>query len=93
MAAANQCRAQPAVPPAKPAGGETDGDDHGREAPTHGAIVSSARREVAAPLPQFDAPIPGVESEARRFDMARLQDLLADLIACRQLIDSALKEG
>ena len=52
-----------------------------------------ARREpaITAPL-QFDsAPIPGVESEARRFDIARLEDVLADLIACRQLIDSALK--
>jgi DNA-binding transcriptional MerR regulator len=53
------------------------------------------RREPAIPSPvQFDsAPIPGVESEARRFDLARLEDVLADLIACRQLIDSALKGG
>jgi DNA-binding transcriptional MerR regulator len=55
----------------------------------------TARREPATPSPvQFDsAPIPGVESEARRFDLARLEDVLADLIACRQLIDSALKGG
>jgi DNA-binding transcriptional MerR regulator len=51
------------------------------------------RREIAPPVAVFDAPIPGVESEARRFDLARLQDVLADLIACRQLIDNALKDG
>ena len=68
---------------------EHDNDDNDEIA----VLRVTPRREVAAPLPQFDAPIPGVESEARRFDMARLQDLLADLIACRQLIDSALKEG
>jgi hypothetical protein len=53
------------------------------------------RREPAIPSPlQLDsAPIPGVEREARRFDIARLEDVLADLIACRQLIDSALKGG
>jgi DNA-binding transcriptional MerR regulator len=55
-------------------------------------IRVAARREVASPPPPFDnAAIPGVESEAHRFDIARLEDVLADLIACRQLIDSALK--
>lgn len=55
----------------------------------------TARREpaIASPMPFDSAPIPGVESEARRFDIARLEDVLADLIACRQLIDSALKGG
>ena len=41
---------QPAVSPAKPAGGETDGHHHRHDTPTHGAIVSTARREVAAPV-------------------------------------------
>jgi len=78
-----------------------DEDFEGEDEPNHdnddddeiAVLRVTPRREVVAPLPQFDAPIPGVESEARRFDMARLQDVLADLIACRQLIDSALKEG
>ena len=50
----------------------------------------TARRdpEIAPPLRFDSAPIPGVESEARRFDSA---GMLADLVACRQLIDSALK--
>jgi DNA-binding transcriptional MerR regulator len=38
-------------------------------------------------------PIPGVASAARPLDVARLQSVLQDLIACRQLLDSALKEG
>jgi DNA-binding transcriptional MerR regulator len=70
-----------------------DGDDDGDDEIT--VVRVTPRREPAIPSPlQFDsAPIPGVESEARRFDVARLEDVLADLIACRQLIDSALKGG
>jgi DNA-binding transcriptional MerR regulator len=38
-------------------------------------------------------PIPGVLVEARPLDLARLQVVLQDLIVCRQLLDSALKDG
>jgi DNA-binding transcriptional MerR regulator len=38
-------------------------------------------------------PIPGVVGDARPLDLARLQAVLQDLIACRQLLDSALKDG
>jgi DNA-binding transcriptional MerR regulator len=38
-------------------------------------------------------PIPGVDSQTRSLDVARLEAVLQDLIACRQLLDSALKEG
>jgi DNA-binding transcriptional MerR regulator len=38
-------------------------------------------------------PIPGVIAGARPLDLARLQAVLQDLIACRQLLDSALKDG
>jgi DNA-binding transcriptional MerR regulator len=38
-------------------------------------------------------PIPGVAAGARPLDTARLQRVLQDLIVCRQLLDSALKEG
>jgi DNA-binding transcriptional MerR regulator len=72
---------------------EGEEDEHEDDEDEIAVLRVTARREIAPPLPQFEAPIPGVESEARRFDVARLQDLLADLIACRQLIDSALKEG
>jgi DNA-binding transcriptional MerR regulator len=38
-------------------------------------------------------PIPGVAGAARPLDVARLQAVLQDLIACRQLLDQALKDG
>src|SRR5258706_70495 len=38
-------------------------------------------------------PIPGVAAAARPLDVARLEGVLQELIACRQLLDSALKEG
>ena len=38
-------------------------------------------------------PIPGVETLTRPVDVGRLEGVLKDLIACRQLLDSALKEG
>ena len=38
-------------------------------------------------------PIPGVVGGARPLDVARLQAVLQDLIACRQLLDQALKDG
>lgn len=37
-------------------------------------------------------PIAGVAG-ARPLDVARLQNVLADLIACRELLDAALKDG
>jgi DNA-binding transcriptional MerR regulator len=41
-----------------------------------------------------DGPIPGVASEGRALvDAARLEGVLADLIACRQLLDQALKDA
>jgi DNA-binding transcriptional MerR regulator len=40
----------------------------------------------------FDAgPIPGIAGEPRLLNVARLESVLQDLIACRQLLDSALK--
>ncbi|HEY4835302.1 MAG TPA: MerR family transcriptional regulator [Bradyrhizobium sp.] len=43
-------------------------------------------------IPAFDnGPIAG--SGARPVDVARLKGVLQDLIACRQLLDSALKDG
>jgi DNA-binding transcriptional MerR regulator len=38
-------------------------------------------------------PIPGVAGIARPLDVARLQAALQDLIACRQLLDAALKDA
>jgi DNA-binding transcriptional MerR regulator len=39
------------------------------------------------------APTVAIRAEARKLDTARLQAALQDLIACRQLLDSALKDG
>jgi DNA-binding transcriptional MerR regulator len=40
----------------------------------------------------FDAgPIPGISGEARPLELARLEGVLQDLIACRQLLDQALR--
>jgi DNA-binding transcriptional MerR regulator len=60
--------------------------------------------EVGSPSPRADTPArpqpppaaasradPG--SEARKLDIAKLQTALQDLVACRQLLDSALKDG
>jgi DNA-binding transcriptional MerR regulator len=38
-------------------------------------------------------PIPGIDNQTRPVDVARLEAVLQDLIACRQLLDTALKEG
>ena len=44
-------------------------------------------------MPALDSgPIPGVAGP-RPLDVARLQNVLADLIACRQLLDPAMKDG
>ena len=38
-------------------------------------------------------PIAGVGPGARPLDVARLQNVLADLIACRELLNAAMKDG
>jgi DNA-binding transcriptional MerR regulator len=67
------------------------------------ASVVRRRPEAAAPSPRIDpaarpqaAPMPVAKIEsagARKLDIARLETVLQELIACRQLLDSALKEG
>jgi DNA-binding transcriptional MerR regulator len=64
--------------------------------------------EFASPAPRLDSgtrpsaqgqttAAPGVEAAnraaARKLDVARLESVLQDLVACRQVLDSALKEG
>ena len=44
-------------------------------------------------MPAMDSgPIPGVAGP-RPLDVARLQNVLADLIACRELLEAAMKDG
>jgi len=59
------------------------------------------RREpdIAAPLPRFEAPRPqpapgpAIDRAARQRDRARLRAALEDLLACRQALDAAMKDG
>jgi DNA-binding transcriptional MerR regulator len=64
------------------------------------AVVARRAPEFSAPSSRVDGAVrpaiaaPGVESGGgRRIDTARLESALQDLIACRQLLDSALKDG
>ena len=51
--------------------------------------LSISRANVAPPA----APATAARPEARKLDLARLEAALQDLIACRQLLDGAMKEG
>jgi DNA-binding transcriptional MerR regulator len=59
-----------------------DTDDDGMLAPFGKGKAASAQAAAIAPAPALAAP-----------DRERLEHVLQDLIACRQLIDSALKDG
>jgi len=50
---------------------------------------------ASAPMSRANAAAPAaaVRTEARKPDIAKLQAALQDLIACRELLDSAMKEG
>jgi DNA-binding transcriptional MerR regulator len=57
-------------------------------------LARSARKSVEADDEDFDEDaIPGVADLSPIMDIARLKGVLEDLIACRQLLDAALKEG
>jgi DNA-binding transcriptional MerR regulator len=68
-----------------------DLDDDDYEGSTEATDFRRAERDEDA-IPGFDnGSIAG--SGARPVDVARLKGVLQDLIACRQLLDSALKDG
>jgi DNA-binding transcriptional MerR regulator len=48
---------------------------------------------ISAALEDEEGPIAGVAALAPPLDIERLEGVLQDLIACRQLLDKALKEG
>ena len=75
-----------------------DEEDETAEAP----VVARRPPEFASPPPRADGPaLPpappvataGRENGGRKLDTAKLEAALQDLIACRQLLDAALKEG
>ena len=64
-----------------------DGEDNGIDL----RLAEPDDEEIPA---AFKAPpLPDIAGQARPLDVARLQAVLQDLIACRQLLDGALKEG
>ena len=69
-----------------------DVDDDDYEGAEEGGGLRRSGRDEDGTSAAFDAgPIPGVAGLARPLDTARLQGVLQDLLACRQLLDSALK--
>jgi DNA-binding transcriptional MerR regulator len=70
-----------------------DLDDEDLEGGNEGTDFRRAERDEDG-IPAFETgPIPGVAAGPRPLDVARLKGVLQDLIACRQLLDSALKDG
>ena len=71
-----------------------DLDDDDYDGPEQGGVSRFSERDKARnSLALEDDQIPGVADLAPPFDVARLKGVLQDLIACRQLLDSVLKEG
>jgi DNA-binding transcriptional MerR regulator len=70
--------------------GEAGDDEAIVEAAEDEDETPTLRASVAAPSP---APASPASANPRKLDLARLQGALQDLIACRQLLDGALKEG
>ena len=77
-----------------------DEEDEIDEAP----MTPRRASEVGSPSPRADTPArpqpsrvaasrADQGSEARKLELAKLQTALQDLVACRQLLDSALKDG
>ena len=71
-----------------------DLDDDDYDGAEEGRLSRLAGRGRSRDPEEFDEdPIPGVADLAPAFDIERLQGVLQDLIACRQLLDAALKDG
>ena len=73
------------------------GDDATRGQGDEEVVVDPGDEDEAALAPAVAMPQPVSELQIRtgqrQLDVARLQAALQDLIACRQLLDGALKEG
>jgi DNA-binding transcriptional MerR regulator len=69
---------------------ETDDADEADEAP---ATVPMSRANAAPAARAVQSGPAATGNEPRKLDVAKLQAALQDLIACRQLLDSALKQG
>ena len=60
-------------------------------APTASTFACSKPTMRGCRRRSMTGPIPGVTAAPRLLDVARLESVLEDLIACRQLLDQALK--
>jgi DNA-binding transcriptional MerR regulator len=71
-----------------------DLDDDDYDGGEERRVSRLAGRGRGRDLEEFDEDaIPGVADLAPALDIARLKDVLQDLIACRQMLDAALKDG
>jgi DNA-binding transcriptional MerR regulator len=71
-----------------------DLDDDDYDGAEERRVSRLAGRDRGRNLEVFDEdPISGVADLAPAFNIERLQGVLQDLIACRQLLDAALKDG
>jgi DNA-binding transcriptional MerR regulator len=77
-------------------GDEEDELDEAPATPRHASEVGSTSPRAATPArpqPPVAASRADHGGEARKLDIAKLQTALQDLAACRELLDSALKDG
>jgi DNA-binding transcriptional MerR regulator len=82
---------------------DIDADDEGDEIdeapapPRRASEVGSRSPRADTPARPQPSPVAASRadhgSEARKLELAKLQTALQDLVACRQLLDSALKDG
>jgi DNA-binding transcriptional MerR regulator len=71
---------------------DLDDDDYDGAEESRASRLAGRARDRS--FEAFDEdPIPGVADLAPSFDIERLNGVLQDLIACRQLLDAALKDG
>jgi DNA-binding transcriptional MerR regulator len=70
------------------------GHDAGDEAPDVETDDGDEVADVpATAMPRSESRPSAIRADTRKLDVAKLQAALQDLIACRQLLDAALKEG
>jgi DNA-binding transcriptional MerR regulator len=79
------------------AGDEEDEIDEAPVMPRRVSEVGSPSRRADTPARPQPSPVAASRAdhggEARKLELAKLQTALRDLVACRQLLDSALKDG
>jgi len=72
---------------------DLDDDDYDSAGESGIPRVAERGRGRAVEALEEEDPIPGVADLAPGVDLARLRGVMEELIACRQLLDAALKDG